>query len=128
MKPAIPQPIIITIGLTLYFRVPTKATRKMMQLTINEYISSLGELKFSVFINTRAADASSPTTAGRNPLNTASTAGCFWYFRKNLLITNIRMNEGSTTAKVAMTEPHILPVAVKPTYVAELIPIGPGVI
>ena len=65
MKPAIPQPIIITIGLTLYFRVPTKATRKMMQLTINEYISSLGELKFSVFINTRAADASSPTTADR---------------------------------------------------------------
>ena len=37
------------------------------------------------------------------------------------------MNEGSTTAKVAMTEPHILPVAVKPTYVAELIPIGPGI-
>ena len=57
MKPAIPQTIIITIGLTLYFRVPTKATRKMMQLTINEYISSLGELKFSVFINIKAADA-----------------------------------------------------------------------
>lgn len=128
MKPAIPQTIIITIGLTLYFRVPTKATRKMMQLTINEYISSLGELKFSVFINIKAADARRPTTAGRNPLNTASTAGCFWYFRKNLLIANIRMNEGSTTAKVAMTEPHTLPVAVKPTYVAELIPIGPGVI
>ena len=26
MKPAIPQTIIITIGLILYFRVPTKAT------------------------------------------------------------------------------------------------------
>ena len=38
------------------------------------------------------------------------------------------MNEGSTTARVAMIEPHTLPVAVKPTYVAELIPIGPGVI
>ena len=36
----------------------------------------------------------------------------FLVFQENLLITNIRMNEGSTTAKVAMTEPHILPVAV----------------
>ena len=33
--------------------------------------------KFSLFIKTRAAAASKPTTAGRNPLNTASTAGCF---------------------------------------------------
>ena len=43
-------------------------------------------------------------------------------------MANINMNEGSTTARVAMIEPHTLPVAVKPTYVAELIPIGPGVI
>ena len=77
MKPAIPQATIITIGLILYFLVPTKAIRKMRQLIINEYMSSLGELKFSAFINTNAADASNPTTAGRNPLNTASTAGCF---------------------------------------------------
>ena len=41
----------------------------MRQLIINEYISSLGELKFSAFIKTNAADASNPTTAGRNPLN-----------------------------------------------------------
>lgn len=76
-----------------------------MILMMKEYISSWGELKFSVFISTSAADASSPTTAGRSPLNTASTAGCFCYFRKNLLIVSIRMNEGSTTAKVATQDP-----------------------
>ena len=82
-----------------------KATRKMMILIMKEYMSSSGELKFSAFIKTSAADASSPTTAGRSPLNTASTEGCFCYFRKNLLIVSIRINEGSTTAKVAMQEP-----------------------
>ena len=40
-----------------------KATRKMMILIMKEYMSSLGELKFSAFIKTSAADASSPTTA-----------------------------------------------------------------
>ena len=54
----------------------------MRQLMTKEYMSSLGELKFSEFINTSAAEASRPTTAGRSPLNTASTEGCFWYFRK----------------------------------------------
>ena len=64
---------------------------------------------------TKTTDASSPTTAGRSPLKTASTAGCFWYFRKNLLMVSIRIKEGSTTANVAMTDPQTLPVAVKPT-------------
>ncbi len=36
----------------------------MRQLIINEYISSLGELKFSAFIKTNAADASNPTLPG----------------------------------------------------------------
>ena len=53
------------MGLTLYFLVPMKAARKMMILMMKEYISSWGELKFSVFISTSAADASSPTTACR---------------------------------------------------------------
>lgn len=35
-SPAMPQATIINIGLALYFRVPIKATRKMMILTINE--------------------------------------------------------------------------------------------
>lgn len=48
----------------------------MRQLMTKEYMSSLGELKFSEFINTSAAEASRPTTAGRSPLNTASTEGC----------------------------------------------------
>ena len=49
----------------------------MRQLMTKEYMSSLGELKFSEFINTSAAEASRPTTAGRSPLNTTSTEGCF---------------------------------------------------
>ena len=67
----------------------------------NERVSSVGEPKFSTFISTRAAEASSPTTAGRSPLNTDSTTGCFWYFKKNLLMVSIRMNDGNTTANVA---------------------------
>ena len=86
------------MGLALYFLVPMKAIRKMMLLIMKEYMSSSGELKFSSFIKTSAADANNPTTA--------ATAGCFWYFRKNLLIVSIRMNEGSTTAKVAMHDPN----------------------
>ncbi len=43
-------------------------------------------------------------------------------------MVSIRINEGSVTAKVATIAPHTLPVAVNPTYVAELMPIGPGVI
>lgn len=65
------------MGLALYFLVPMKAIRKMMMLIMKEYMSSSGELKFSAFIKTSAADANNPTTAGRSPLNTASTAGCF---------------------------------------------------
>lgn len=78
----------------------------MRQLMTKEYMSSLGELKFSEFINTSAAEASRPTTAGR-VLNTASTEGCFWYFRKNLLMVSISRKEGSTTANVAIIEPKI---------------------
>ena len=76
-------------------------------LIMKEYMSSSGELKFSAFIKTSAADANNPTTAGRSPLNTASTAGCFWYFKKNRLMITINMNDGKTTAKVAMQEPNI---------------------
>ena len=79
----------------------------MRQLMTKEYMSSLGELKFSEFINTSAAEASSPTTAGRSQLHTASTEGSYWYFRKNLLMVSISRKEGSTTAKVAIIEPKI---------------------
>lgn len=74
-------------------------------LIMKEYMSSSGELKFSAFIKTSAADANNPTTAGRSPLNTASTADAL-VFQKELLIVSIRMNEGSTTAKVAMHDPN----------------------
>ena len=76
-KPATPQSIIIKIGLTLYFLVPTKATIKITQLITKVRTSFVGEPKFSTFINTKAADANKPTTAGRKPLKIASTIGCF---------------------------------------------------
>ena len=78
----------------------------MRQLMTNERVSSVGEPKFSAFINTKAADASKPTTAGRKPLKTDSTTGCFWYFKKKRLMVSIRMNEGNTTANVANAEPN----------------------
>ena len=67
----------------------------------------LSEPKFSWFIRTNAAAANSPTTPGRRPLNTDAMTGCFWYFRKNLLISTIRMNEGNTTESVAIAEPNM---------------------
>lgn len=88
----------------------------MMILTINEYKSVDGLEKFSGVININAAAANNPTTAGLNPLKTASTIGCVLYLKKNLLIKSIKMNEGNTTANVATIEPKILPsVAVYPT-------------
>ena len=79
----------------------------MQMLTMNWYLSVWKLPKFSAVINRRAAAANRPTTAGRKPWKTASTIGCFWYFRKNLLMAIIRMNDGSTTAKVAVAEPRI---------------------
>jgi hypothetical protein len=38
------------------------------------------------------------------------------------------MKEGNVTAQVATMDPKILPVTAYPTYVALLIPMGPGVI
>ena len=98
---------IIRMGLILYLYVPTNATMKIMQLMMNVYRSVLKLPKFSAFISSKEADASKPTTAGRSPLKTASTEGCFWYFKKNLLMSNIRMKEGNTTAKVAVHEPSM---------------------
>ena len=79
----------------------------MRNNTVLMIICKLLVPKFSLFISTKAAAASKPTTPGRNPLNTAATAGCFWYLRKKRLISTIRMNEGSTTAPVVMIEPKM---------------------
>ena len=68
---------------------------------------SLMELKFSLFISSKAAARIRPTTAGRKPLKTLSTAGSFLCFRRNLLTSNIKMKLGSTTANVAIKLPKM---------------------
>ena len=45
--------------------------------------------------------------SGAQPLNTASTAGWRWYFRKKRLINIMSINEGNTTEKVATVEPNM---------------------
>ena len=92
--------------------------------------------KFSLFISNRAAAAKRPTTAGRRPWKVFSTALWFLYFIRNLLMISMSTKLGKTTAKVAMKLPRIphegsypaFTTAVYPTYVALLMPIGPGVL
>lgn len=95
-----------------------------------------GDAKFSVLHNNNVAAANNPTTTGRMPLNIDCTELVFIYFINILVIRIIRINDGNTNAKVAVKLPNIgiIPLkpafctAVYPQYVAELIPIGPGVI
>ena len=97
---------------------------------------SVGVEKFSLLQRRRVAAANSPTTAGRRPLKIDCTRGVFIYFINIRLIRIMSISEGSTKAKVAVTEPSMaivspkpaLWIAVYPQYVALLMPIGPGVI
>ena len=97
---------------------------------------SFGVPKFSGVISIIVAAPSSPTTAGRRPRNTLFTIGVSMYFMNILLINIINIIDGSTSANVAVALPStaIGPsypacfTAAYPQYVAELMPIGPGVI
>ena len=65
-----------SIGFILYLDLEKKkAVQNIPILIPNVRISSVGVEKFSAFINTKAAAANNPTTAGLSPLKTASTAG-----------------------------------------------------
>lgn len=100
------------------------------------HVSSDGEEKFSSLQSSSVAAASSPTTAGRKPLNTLCTNGDFMCLRNILLIRIISTNDGSISESVAIKLPSMpsvmfpvaLCTAVYPQYVALFIPIGPGVI
>lgn len=70
-----PQMMIMRMGLALKRLVDTKAKRNSRQLMMNWYLSVTALPKFSSFINSRAAAANKPITAGRKPLNTDSTNG-----------------------------------------------------
>ena len=64
-----------------------------------------GAEKFSLFINSNAAAAISPTTAGRRPDMMLCTIIEFMYFMNNRLIIIINMNDGNTNARVAVALP-----------------------
>ena len=77
------------------------------QLIQNCQRFSVGVLKFSRVHNNKVAAANNPTTAGRNPWKTEVTVRVCMYFMNILLMSIIRMSEGSTSAKVAVVEPRI---------------------
>ena len=56
-------------------------------------------------MSNKAAAANRPTTAGRRPPKMLFTVGVFMYFRNILAMRIMRMNEGSTRAKVAVQLP-----------------------
>lgn len=96
-------------------------------------------LKFAAFISIIAAEAISPTTTGRRPEKIALIAPLWLWRRMKCALYKTRKKLGTVTANVARTEPKIpqpipcregstLPGATKPMYVAEFMPIGPGVI
>ena len=68
-----PASIIRSMALTLKKKLAVRTAAKIPRLKRNWRKSSPGEPKFSVFISTRAADAMSPITAGRNPANVSVT-------------------------------------------------------
>ena len=95
------------MGLILMNITPMKALMKRKQLTKNCQASSLGEEKLSAVHNNKVAAANNPTTAGRNPLKMLSTEWVCMYFINILLISIIKISEGSTSAKVATADPRI---------------------
>ena len=86
--------------------VPIKVTRNKTTLTENCQTDSVGEPKFSLLQSSRVAAPNNPTTAGRNPVKIDLTVRVFIYFINILLMSIIRMSEGSTRAKVAVALPN----------------------
>ena len=78
-NPATPASTINNMAFTLKKKLAASTAPKMSRLTTNCRVSPVGEPKFSVFISTRAAEAMSPMTAGRNPANVSVTCRLSWY-------------------------------------------------
>ena len=66
-----------------------------------------GDEKFSGVISRSAAAAMRPTTAGRRPDITFCTVGVFIYFMNTRQMRIISMNDGRTSASVAVALPNI---------------------
>ena len=94
------------MGLILMNITPMNAAMNSRQLTMNCHQSVVGVEKLSAVHNNKVAAASSPTTAGRRPWKTLSTLWWYMYFMNILLMRIIRINEGSTSAKVATAYPN----------------------
>ena len=94
------------MGLIFTHLVPTNvATKSAMLMEKRQGLS--GVEKFSPLQSSRVAAANKPTTAGRRPVKTSCTARVFMYFINILLMRIIKMNEGSTRAVVAVSDPNM---------------------
>ena len=83
----------------------------MLSMIQGEVVTRYNWISASEFTDIIAISQLTPGPIGINSATyvgyTASTTGCFWYFKKNRLMITINMNDGKTTAKVAMQEPNI---------------------
>ena len=86
--------------------VPTNVATNRKTLTENCQRFTVGVEKLSGVMSSSVAAASKPTTAGRKPLNTDCTRCVCMYFMKSLLMSIMRMSEGSTNANVAVMLPN----------------------
>ena len=77
------------------------------QLMKNCHGFSIGVEKFSLLQSSKVAAARSPTTAGRSPIKIDCTRWVFIYFMNILLMSIIKISDGSTKAKVEVAEPRM---------------------
>ena len=104
------------MGLIFMTRVPMKVAMNSATLMQNCHGFSAKDEKLSLFINNRAAAASSPTTAGRSVLNTLFTMGVSMYLRNILAMSTMRMNDGRMSAPVAVMLPRTAIVSLMPAF------------
>jgi hypothetical protein len=109
------------------------------QMEILHTTSYVSVPKLAPFISKRAAEAIRPTTTGRRPAKMPFITGLSRCLVMKWLEYITKKNDGNTTVRVHRTDPSIPHSgddnsreecigATYPIYVAELIPIGPGVI
>ena len=85
--------------------VPANVERNRAMLMQKCHRLMSGDEKFSLLQSSNVAAASKPTTTGRRPENIDCTIGEFMCFRNILLMSSIKIREGSTSAKVAVILP-----------------------
>ena len=114
MSPAKAAHRIMWMGLICTYWVPTKVATKSETLTQKVQGSVCMLPKFSLLQSSKVAAANKPTTTGRRPAKILCITTVCMYFMNMRLMRIIRMNEGNTSAKVAMHEPAMAKVLPKP--------------